>query len=241
MQKKDITANRLSVIVVAAGTGSRMRTTEHKQFLKLRGVPVLAITLNCFEKHPLVDEIVLVTHPKETQRVKAEIVDAMGFKKISWLVPGGKTRTDSVKAGLAVVSDHATHVAVHDGARPLVTLKLLDKVFSLAMKSGAAIPVAGVIDTIKRRDDSGLIVATLPRNCLWAAQTPQVFRRDWIVSAYEKLPDDTAPTDDAAVLEAAGYPVYTVEGSRENIKITEPADLLQAEMILAGREDGPCE
>ncbi len=225
----------LSIIIVAAGTGSRMKAAEHKQFLQLDGKPVLDITIRAFEQHPMVREIILVSHRTEVLRVMEEIIKPGGFKKVKKVVPGGTTRTDSVKAGLQVISGEATHVAVHDGARPLITQAMLDNVFKKGIVTGAAILATKVTDTIKETDEKGRVITTIPRSGLWAVQTPQVFVREWLEAAYEKLDSDASATDDAAVLEAAGYTVYTVECSKENMKITVPLDLAQAEMILESR------
>ena len=225
----------ISIIIVAAGTGSRMQSSEHKQFLQLGGKPLLEITLRAFEDHPMVWEIILVSHTTEINRVRKEIIEPGEFKKVKKVISGGDTRTDSVKAGLRNVSRKATHVAVHDGARPLITKTMLDRVFAQALSSGAAILATRITDTVKETDEKGKVIATVPRNKLWAAQTPQVFAREWIEAAYKSLSQDASVTDDAAVLEAAGYSVYTVECSKDNMKITVPSDLLQAEMILKGR------
>lgn len=225
----------LAVIIVAAGTGSRMQSSEHKQFLKLRGKPVLENTIKVFDRHPMVMEIILVSHEADLHRVNHEIIKPGRFKKITEVIPGGATRTASVKAGLQMITGEITHVAVHDGARPLVTPAMLDSVFIKGITTGAAILAAKITDTIKETDEEGKILSTIPRQGLWSAQTPQVFDRTWLESAYGNLSQDTSATDDAAVLEAAGYSVYTVECSKENLKITVPSDLIQAEMILKSR------
>ena len=234
-QNKKVKQPFLSVIIVAAGTGSRMQSSEHKQFLRLGGKPVLENTIKVFDRHPMVREIILVSHKAEISRVNDEIIKPGGFKKVAKVVPGGATRTDSVKAGLQVVSSEATHVAVHDGARPLITPAMLDNVFTKGITTGAAILAVKITDTIKETDEAGKITSTIPRQGLWAAQTPQVFDRTWLEAAYGNLSQSTSATDDAAVLEAAGYSVYTVECSKENMKITVPSDLIQAEMILKSR------
>ncbi len=225
----------LSIIIVAAGTGSRMQSAEHKQFLQLGGKPVLEFTIRTFELHPMVREIIVVSHATEVSRVMKEIITPGGFKKVKKVIPGGDTRTDSVKAGLRMLSGEATHVAVHDGARPLITQAMLDNVFTQGIVTGAAILAVKVTDTIKETDEKGKVISTIPRNVLWAAQTPQVFAREWLETAYKSLPSGASATDDAAVLEAAGYSVYTVECSKENMKITVPSDLIQAEIILQTR------
>lgn len=234
-QNKIVKQPVLAVIIVAAGTGSRMQSSEHKQFLKLGGKPVLENTIMVFDRHPMVREIILVSHEADLRRVNDEIITPGTFKKVEKVVAGGATRTASVKAGLQMITDEITHVAIHDGARPLVTPAMLDSVFAKGITTGAAILAVKITDTIKETDDEGKVLSTIPRQGLWSAQTPQVFDRTWIESAYGSLSQGASATDDAAVLEAAGYSVYTVECSKENLKITVPSDLFQAEMILKSR------
>lgn len=225
----------LSVIVVAAGSGSRMQSLEHKQFLKLCDSPMLAVTLQIFENHPSVDEIILVSQKQEMERVQREILVQFEFRKVAHLVPGGACRKDSVMAGLSAVSAKSAFIAIHDGARPLLTPEMFDRVLIEALHKGGAILAVPVTDTLKRTDARGLIGETVSRDRLWAAQTPQVFRAEWLHDAYKKLPDSAVATDDASVISMAGYPVYLAKGSWENLKVTVPDDLLRAEMILEGR------
>lgn len=227
----------LSVIVVAAGSGSRMQSSEHKQFLKLCGSPMLALTLQIFENHPSVDEIILVSQKQELERVRIEILVPFKSRKVTQLVPGGACRKDSVIAGLSSVSAKSDFIAIHDGARPLLTPEMFDRVLIEAVRKGGAILAVPVTDTLKRTDARGLIRETVSRDRLWAAQTPQVFRAEWLHDAYEKLPDSVVATDDASVMSMAGYPVHLATGSWENIKVTVPDDLLLAEMILEGRRE----
>ena len=227
----------LAVIIVAAGIGSRMGSTERKQFIRINGTPLLAMTISAFDGREDVAEIIVVSHPDETERVQKEIILPYHFKKVSCIVQGGLLRKDSFMAGLDAVSKTAAYIAVHDGARPFVTSGQLDLLFRRAFETGAAILALPLTDTIKRADDAGMIVRTISRNGLWAAQTPQVFRIDWLQSAYQQLKQHEKPTDDAAVLEQAGYPVHLVNGSWDNFKITVADDVVRAEMILQDRED----
>ena len=227
----------LSVIVVAGGSGNRMKTTERKQFLSLGNQPVLAVTLGVFQAHPAVKEIILVNHPEELERARTEIITPCGLTKVRRQVAGGMHRRDSVEKGLAAVSSETTHVAVHDGARPLITKPLLDQVFNSAFTKGAAILAVPITDTVKRVDAQGNIQETVSRDGLWAAQTPQVFPIEWIRQAYQQLPRHHPSPDDASVVEKAGYPVHLVMGSTENLKITHPEDLFRAARILKDRRD----
>jgi 2-C-methyl-D-erythritol 4-phosphate cytidylyltransferase len=227
----------LAVIIVAAGTGSRMQSAERKQFIRINGKPLLALTISVFDRRVDVAEIIVVSRPDEIERVQMEIIQPYHFKKVSCVIPGGKHRKESVMAGLKAVSKTAAYIAVHDGARPFVTSAQLDLLFRRAFETGAAILAAPLTDTIKRANDAGLIAGTISRNGLWAAQTPQVFRTDWLHSAYQQLAQHETPTDDAAVMEQAGYPVQIVSGSWDNFKITVAGDITRAETILKDREN----
>ncbi|MDW7671121.1 MAG: 2-C-methyl-D-erythritol 4-phosphate cytidylyltransferase [Bacillota bacterium] len=237
MRQENIQNIYLSVIVVAAGSGARMQSAEHKQFLKLCGSPMLAVTLQIFENHPSVDEIILVSQEKELERVRAEIIEPFEFRKVMRLVSGGTCRKDSVMAGLSAVSAKSGFIAIHDGARPLLTPEMFDRVLIKAVEKGGAILAVPVIDTLKRTDARGLIGETISRDWLWAAQTPQIFCAEWLYDAYERLPDSAVVTDDASVVSMAGYPVHLATGSWENLKVTVPDDLRWAEMILEGRRE----
>jgi 2-C-methyl-D-erythritol 4-phosphate cytidylyltransferase len=227
----------LAVIIVAAGTGSRMQSAERKQFIRINGKPLLALTISVFDRRVDVAEIIVVSRPDEIERVQMEIIQPYHFKKVSCVIPGGEHRKESVMAGLKAVSKTAAYIAVHDGARPFVTSAQLDLLFRRAFETGAAILAAPLTDTIKRANDAGLIAGTISRNGLWAAQTPQVFRTDWLHSAYQQLAQHETPTDDAAVMEQAGYPVQIVSGSWDNFKITVAGDITRAETILKDREN----
>jgi 2-C-methyl-D-erythritol 4-phosphate cytidylyltransferase len=146
------------------------------------------------------------------------------------IATGGENRVDSIRNGLIAVSPKVGYVAVHDAARPCVTEQEIAAVFSAAKKYGAALLAAPVVSTIKKVVE-GQIEATVPRENLWEAQTPQVFRREWIVEAYQQKTRDI-PTDDATLVERLGKPVHIVPGDRNNIKITTPSDLVQAKYLV---------
>ncbi len=224
----------VTAIVVAAGSGSRMG--REKQLMPLLGVPVLARTLTAFEQCDAVRDIIVVTKEEMIADVQ-NLVDTYNIKKVTAVVSGGKERQESVANGLSQVSLDTVYVAIHDGARPLITPDEIQKVITVAGETGAAALAVPVKDTIKRVDSNGKIIETPLRSSLMAMQTPQVFD----VSLYHKALENAtalglAVTDDCQILEAAGYPVYTVEGSYRNIKITTPDDVALAEVLLAQEE-----
>lgn len=223
-----------SVILVAAGNASRMQGQD-KILYPLGGVPVLIRSLRPFEASPLVQEIIVVT--REDLLVPAsQICRNAGLTKVKKVIVGGRTRTDSVWAGLGEIDPKSTLVAVHDGARPLVTLEIVEQAIRKADECGAAAPAVPVKDTIKIAEN-GYIKQTPARDSLYAVQTPQVFDADVIKGAIKKARDDGAVlTDDCSAVERLGLPVALTEGSEENIKLTTPADLTLGEAILEGRE-----
>jgi 2-C-methyl-D-erythritol 4-phosphate cytidylyltransferase len=212
-----------------------------KQLRTIAGVPVLARTVAAFEECEDVGAIVLVLNP-DNMGGAAEMAAEYGWTKVRAMVPGGERRQDSVGAGLAAVvrlSDPAYDwVAVHDGARPLLTSGLITRGLEAAQEVGAAIAALPATDTVKTVDAGLTITGTLERSNLWLAQTPQIFRTSMLTGAYEtlsSLPDGESATDCARMVELAGRPVKVYEGERTNIKITTPLDLLIAEAIVKGR------
>jgi 2-C-methyl-D-erythritol 4-phosphate cytidylyltransferase len=231
----------LGVIIAAGGIGNRMRTGVSKQLMNLAGMPVLAKTLSIFESLSEVSEIVIAIEESNILKCRLEMVDRFGFTKVSRIVPGGETRALSVKAALDAVCDETGLVAVHDGARPLFPGELLGAALTVLRRepeTDGVVFALPVKDTIKESDpDSALIVATPDRSHLWAAQTPQVFRREALRKAYEQpIRTLTAATDDSSLVEAIGGRVKLIPGSPENIKITEPLDLILAAEILNRRK-----
>lgn len=226
----EIGKERVAAIIVAAGSSSRMGGID-KLFADLGGMPLLARTISAFETSPLIDKIILVVNEANMERCWKMVRD-YGFRKVIELVPGGARRQDSVQQGLAQVTD-ADWVLIHDGVRPFVDGTLIAAGLEAAREHGAAIPAVPVKDTIKVVNNDRLVRNTPNRDTLWAAQTPQVFRTELIISAYKDAFGDV--TDDAMILERLGHPVKVYQGSYDNIKITTPEDLDIAQYILKRR------
>ncbi len=222
-----------TAVIVAAGSSTRMEGID-KIFAPLGELPVLAHTLYAFQDSPAIDEIVVVTR-RDLLEAAAELREEYGFHKVAKVVAGGETRLESVRAGLLEVSAQATLAAIHDGARPLVSGAVIRDAVERAAVTGAAAPALPVTDTIKRAG-GGLTVETVDRAQLWAVQTPQVFDLGLIRAAVEKAVEDKVElTDDCAAVERLGMRVTLTAGSRENIKITTPFDLLLGQAILEAR------
>jgi 2-C-methyl-D-erythritol 4-phosphate cytidylyltransferase len=227
---------RVVAIIPAAGEGRRMGSAVEKQFLHLRGIPILAHTLRVFEQSTKIDGIVLVVAAQQRLALESEVLGPHPCKKLLQVIDGGAERQDSVANGLRAIPPKCDLVVVHDGVRPLVSIALLEAVLEAAHDHGAAIAAIPAGDTVKQAE-SQKVVATLERETIWLAQTPQVFQAELLRKAYENAAKDQAVvTDDAALVERIGVAVHLVHGSPENIKVTTPADLVVAEAILAGRE-----
>lgn len=222
------------VIVVAAGRGTRMGTKESKQFLFLQDKPIIVHTLEVFDRHPLISEIVLVTGEQDVDRCRAWVAE-YGIKKQVKVIPGGAERQHSVYQGLLAVG--TPWVLVHDGVRPFVTSGQVTSCYEAAVKHGASILAVPVKDTVKQVDAAGRVTATPDRRSLWAIQTPQAFRRSDLLRAHEKAEaEGFIGTDDAMLVERLGIPVMVTEGGYSNIKITTPEDLDYAEIISTKKE-----
>lgn len=222
-----------SVIIVAAGSGKRMKSTIAKQYIELKGRTILSYTVETFEKSDNIDEIILVTSQEVIDFVTKNIVNKYQFTKVKAVVAGGAERQDSVYNGLKKVSKDTDVVLIHDGVRPFVNDSYITKLESIAMEFGACVLGAPVKDTIKICDSEGYIVDTPNRSTLWLAQTPQCFKYDVIINAYEKAyKEGYTGTDDSVLVEKTGVKVKMVEGDYNNIKITTPEDLYIGEVIL---------
>lgn len=225
-----------SAVVVAAGSARRMEGID-KMLTILGDVPVLVHTLRVFQDSPSITEIVVVTREDLLVEV-AGLCRDFAFTKVSKVIKGGQERIHSVRAGVREVREDAELIAIHDGARPLLPPQVLEEVLHKAAQTGAAAPALPVTDTVKRGED-GLAVETLDRSTLFAVQTPQVFQADLIRAAVEKaLEDGEVLTDDCAAVERLGMKVSLTPGSRENLKLTTPFDLIVGEAILQARERG---
>jgi 2-C-methyl-D-erythritol 4-phosphate cytidylyltransferase len=226
---------RMTALVVAAGKGTRMGTSESKQYLEIGGMPILAHTLLAFEQSPLVDAIVLVVGAGDVDRCLA-YREQYSIRKLHAVVAGGAERQQSVQIGLAALPHDAEYVLIHDGVRPFVNAAIIERIdHALREQNKEALVVAvPVKDTIKTADSSTQVICeTLPRERLWAIQTPQAFRVSVIVDAHERARiEQYIGTDDAVLVERTGRPVHIVTGDYLNLKITTPDDLLLAESIL---------
>lgn len=226
---------RVCAVIPAAGSSRRMGG-EDKLLLPLLDVPVLARTLAVFERCSQVDEIIVTCREQDIVPY-GKLVRTYGFSKVTNIVRGGETRADSVLAGVRACPEDTELVAIHDGARPLVTDGIICEAVEAARQYGAAAPVVPLKDSIKRVED-GRIMADIPREAVAAVQTPQVFRWNLIEQALdEAVRAGRTLTDDCAAAEALGVDVRATAGSYENIKITTPEDIAMGEAILAERTD----
>ena len=222
-----------SAVIVAGGKGTRMGSDINKQYLELSGKAVLAHTIAKFQKCQMIDEIIIVTGAQEVEYCTKHIWNKYGFSKIKSIVPGGKERQDSVYNGLLRVSPKAGIVLIHDGARPLIRKEQIEASIEGALEVGGCVVGVPVKDTVKICDHNQLIVQTPSRDTLWAVQTPQTFRYDWIVKAYQEgIKNNLQATDDSMMVEALGYPVKMIHGRYDNIKITTPEDLVIAKSMM---------
>ena len=225
--------NNLRVVIAAAGSATRMGSKINKQYMLLKGKPVLTYALDAFEDFEMVDEIVVVANPAEIDYCEQEIVKKYGYRKVSGVIAGGRQRQDSVWAGLQYLGEDTDLVAVHDGARPLFSYKILRELITAAREWGAAVPGINAKDTLKSVDRDGFIRQTLDRSTVMAIQTPQIFKYTELVSAYRLAQEeDFRATDDAGIFETYIGRVKVVAGEDSNLKIPPPADLKIAEALL---------
>jgi 2-C-methyl-D-erythritol 4-phosphate cytidylyltransferase len=219
---------KVAVIVPAAGSGARFGGKINKIFQRINDQPIFIRTLELFTAREDVCQTTIVVSPADMPYMKERFGGNLGFMGVK-LVEGGATRTQSVRNALALLPPEADYVAVHDAVRPCVSALWVDAVFKEAQKTGAAILAYPVHGTLKKVSPQNVIDRTLPREELWEAQTPQVFRRDLLVQAYAS---DKDATDDAHLVEQMGHPVSIVLGDPRNIKITTPADLAFASAVI---------
>jgi 2-C-methyl-D-erythritol 4-phosphate cytidylyltransferase len=228
-------SNQVIAVIPAAGAGTRMGSARSKQFMDLCGKPMLAVTLERFQKCDLVDRIVVVVSEHSVGYCKREIVDRFELAKVSKVIAGGKRRQESVRKGIEALSDSGKWILVHDGARPLVTAALIERVIRAGRRHRAVIPGIPVKDTLKQTDSLGRVVKTVERGALWTIQTPQIFLHEDIEMAHRKAVEEQweGATDDAFLLEKIGIPVEVIEGEETNIKITTARDLEFARFFLS--------
>lgn len=247
------TKEKCTLIVLAAGSGSRMKSKVAKQYMLLAGRPVLWYSLKAAEDSAIIDNCILVAGAEDLSYVKEEMVERYGFHKVSSIVAGGAERYDSVYhalLGLQKQSGEAGceggYVFIHDGARPLLTEEIIKRCYETVQTDRACVTGMPVKDTIKIVDEAGYAVQTPDRRSLWQVQTPQVFETGLITEAYEKMYRQKEKltkqgihiTDDAMLVETfMDVSVKLVEGSYQNIKITTPEDIGVAETFLRTEKD----
>jgi 2-C-methyl-D-erythritol 4-phosphate cytidylyltransferase len=221
----------LSAIIVAAGASERMGFD--KLFAPLGGKPVIAHTIDAFERTSCVDEIVLVGR-KDSLDELGKILDSKS--KVRQLVPGGPLRQDSVRAGLERVDSRVDYVAVHDAARPLITPEKITRVFDICRTHGAAALAEPITDTLKRADVDLVVTRSVDRNQLFAMQTPQVFARALLMEAYDAVAaKNMSVTDEVSAVQRLGRKVVLVSNQDFNFKITYPRDFALAEFVFKQR------
>lgn len=229
-----------TAIVLAAGKGKRMNSAVQKQYLRIKGFPVLYYSLKQFQECPFIDEIILVTGKDEIRYCREEIVERYGIKKVKKITAGGAERYHSVYEGLKAAGG-CDYVYIHDGARPFLTQDILGRARESVCRYKACVVGMPVKDTIKISDGEGFADYTPPRAQVWMVQTPQVFAYQRILDAYAEILErgQTAVTDDAMVLETVtGQKSRLVLGSYENIKITTPEDLEIASVFAERMKNG---
>jgi len=220
---------KYAAIIVAAGSSSRMKGTD-KIFSELAGKPVLQHCLEQFVNSKLFSEVIVVVNSARIEKVNG-ILDSLHYEGLKTVI-GGNRRQDSVFQGLDAISI-CDYVAIHDGARPFVTQELLRSGIQCVRKTGAAIPVLPLQDTIKKIDTQYIVSETMNRNTLHRAQTPQFFQYDLIMEAHQSVDRDV--TDDSTMVELMGKPVLAFQGDPNNVKITTQSDLSHLQHILMGK------
>jgi 2-C-methyl-D-erythritol 4-phosphate cytidylyltransferase len=227
--------SKVAVIIPAAGKGERFGGDPRKPFANLDGRPIFIRCLEHFINRDDVCQAILAVGPADIEMVKQRYGPNLGFMGVT-LVEGGEERLETVAKALEKVSEDADLVAIHDGVRPCVTTAMIDAVFAEAAKAGAAMLASRLVGTIKRVNESNVVEETVSREGLWEAQTPQVFRRELILQAYENAGAVEEPiTDDAQLVERTGHPVQVVESDPTNLKITTKSDVSLASAILKAR------
>ncbi len=225
-------------IVPAAGSGNRMGRELSKQYLSLGGMPLLVHTLKVFEECPLVDALLVVVPPQDIDFVRNAVLAPWKLKKVAGVIPGGKERQDSVRAGVEALDRETDLVIIHDAVRPFITIEMISQCILAAREEGAVTVGVPVKDTVKEVAPDGRVMRTCDRGLMWLTQTPQAFRRDIIENAHRAADrDGFRGTDDASLVERLGVTVRMIRGEYSNIKITTPDDLILAETLLTVRRE----
>lgn len=225
---------KTAALIVAAGCSKRFDGPVPKQFYEVAGRPLLAWTIERFERAASIDSIILVVAEEQLLYANEKVVDPYGYIKVTRIVPGGASRQKSVLNGLERLPVSTELVAIHDGARSVTDPADIDAVVQVAAEDRAAILAARVTDTVKRAKE-GYLLSTLDRNDLFLAQTPQVFSYDLIIEAHRRAAKEGREvTDDAALIEESGFKVRLVEAGSPNLKVTRREDLKTVEAVLSG-------
>jgi 2-C-methyl-D-erythritol 4-phosphate cytidylyltransferase len=225
-----------ALILVAAGKSSRFShfgasdPSVKKTFIHLDGKPIWLRSLEKFISREDITQVIIVVAPEDIDWFRQYYITEIN-RLLLRVVAGGENRVDSVRSGLVAVSPKVDYVAIHDAARPCVTEQEIAAVFKEAKKNGAALLAAPIVGTVKKVIDGQQVETTVPREDIWEAQTPQVFRRELLIEAYQQKTKDI-PTDDAQLVERLGHPVHIVPADRGNIKITSQADLILAKYLV---------
>lgn len=227
----------VAAVIVAGGAGTRFGSDVPKQFLPLCGKPVIWHSIAALDRIECITDVIVACMARFAGVLKSQIVDHSLRNPIR-IVPGGVRRQDSVYAGLQAVRAGIDIVVIHDAVRPFPPADAVAQAVEAAREYGAGILAIPVCDTVKECDEEGFVICTLDRHAIWRAQTPQAFQYPLIMDAYQRImAEEKTITDDAAAFEAMGRRVKIVCGSHDNVKITEPRDMLRAEEILRHRED----
>ena len=221
-----------SVIIVAAGSGSRMNTNINKQFIKLNDKEIIAHTIEKFYNNKNINDIVIVIKEDEAKFFKKEILDKYRFRNIK-IAYGGKERQDSVYSGIKLLDKNCKYVLIHDGARPFVDEDIINRSLDEVKAFKSIVVGVPVKDTIKVVNNNNNVVDTPNRSTLWSVQTPQTFDYNIIKKAYEDAFDNNFyGTDDAMLVERIGYTIKMIYGSYNNIKVTTPEDIIIGTQII---------
>lgn len=227
------TGFKVCAVIPAAGKGTRMNMDFNKQYIEINGIPILARTLQVFEKCDAISGIVLVVNAQDIMWCRQNIVFKYNLSKVSTIASGGASRQESVFKALKCLPEDCDIVVIHDGARPFVDDKMILASIQAAAECGAGCVGVPAKDTIKIIDEDNYVCTTPPRDFMWSIQTPQTFKYDIIMKAHsEALNKGIEATDDASLVEIMNYKVKLVEGSYRNFKITTKEDLLFAEALL---------
>jgi len=224
---------KIVALIAAAGKGKRMNAEISKPYIPIFRKPILAYTIDKFERCKLIDKIYLIINKEKKDLCYNNIILKYNFSKVQELISGGDSRQDSVYNGLKALELNTDIVVIHDGARPLVEETLIQDSIKTAQKYGSVVAAIPIKDTVKKCRKDFFISRTLKREEIWRAQTPQTFKYDIIISAYHQAYEENfKATDDAAVVEKYGHKVKIIIGSEENIKITTPFDIIMVENFI---------